>query len=133
MTFSEDYKDVTFWDPKLFTKFEMKGRVEDTIKLKNFLNGVFPDYNSVRRGNIENIPEEDESFEETDKKPPRKKDIDEINLRGLRDDSRLEYDEGEDLYRDTQMNEKEHLLVEWDGVAKNDQEDDGHIKFKSKR
>jgi hypothetical protein len=133
MTFSEDYKDVTFWDPKLFTKFEMKGRVEDTIKLKNFLNGVFPDYNSVRRGNIENIPEEDESFDEADKKPPRKKDIDEINLRGLRDDSRLEYDEGEDLYRDTQMNEKEHLLVEWDGVAKNDQEDDGHIKFKCKR
>lgn len=131
MTFSDDYKDVTLWDPKLFIKFELKGRVDDTIKLKNFLNGFFIDYESIKRDSMQNIQEEEEDTDEPEKKR-KKRDLDEIYLKGLREDSRVEYNEMDDSYRDTQMNEKDYLLVDLDTVANNDEEDEGHIKFKSK-
>lgn len=39
MTISDDYRDVIFWDPKVNQKFELKGRIENQDKMRNFLNG----------------------------------------------------------------------------------------------
>lgn len=39
MTFSADYRDVTFWDPVLPHKYELPGRVKNPEKLKDYLTG----------------------------------------------------------------------------------------------
>lgn len=131
MTVSDDYRDITFWEPKLFPKFELQGRVDDPEKLRNFLNGRYPDYDSVKRGKIiAKVEEESEDEDSTDNIQEKKRDLDEIKLRGINEDSIYEYNEGEDIYKDKQMNEKEHLLDGYAMVAKND--DDNLIKLKRK-
>lgn len=39
MTLSDDYRDVTFWEPKLFYKFDLRGRIDEPETLKLFLEG----------------------------------------------------------------------------------------------
>ncbi len=38
MTIDDNYKDVTFWDPRVNAKFILKGRIENHKILKRFLN-----------------------------------------------------------------------------------------------
>jgi hypothetical protein len=130
MTLSSDYKDVTFWDPKMFNKYELQGRIDDGDKLRNFLLSKYPDYDSVKRGNVAEIIKEESSDEEEEpvKKNP---DLEEIRLRGLNEDSILEYKDSDDPFRDQQMEEKERLLLDYDIVAKNDDEQQDYIKLKS--
>lgn len=122
MTVSDDYRDIVFWDPKLFKKYELQGRVDDSDRLKNFLLGKYPDYDSVKRGKVI-APVQEESDEDDEvEKPKKKKDLEEIKLKGVNEDSVLEYKESEDGYQDQQMNERDHLLVDIDIVAKSDEE-----------
>jgi hypothetical protein len=131
MTISDDYNDVTLWDPKLFHKYELQSRVDDSTKLKNFLLGKYPDYECVKAGKTV-VPVLEESDEDDDDLPKKKpKDMEEIVLRGVHEDSVLEYQNDDDIYKDNQMNEKDHLLIDYDIVAKND-DDNAFIKLKCK-
>lgn len=38
MTIDDNYRDITFWDPRVNSKFSLKGRVENSGFLKRFLN-----------------------------------------------------------------------------------------------
>ncbi len=132
MTISSDYRDVVMWDPKLFKKYELQGRVDDGDKLKNFLLGKYPDYESVKKGKLQE-PIEEESDDEDDDifkvKPP---DLEEIVLKGVNEDSVLEYKDVDDEFMDYQIEERDQLLVDYDVVAKKDEDNDAFTKQKSK-
>lgn len=131
MTVSDDFRDITFWDPKLFNKYELQGRIDDADKLKNFLLGKYPDYDAVKRGKVIH-PVQEESDEDDDNEETRKKmDLEAIKLKGINEDSVLEYKESDDFYRDQQMFEKEVLPLDIDIVARSE-EDNNVNKMKCK-
>jgi hypothetical protein len=132
MSISDDYRDVTMWDPKLFKKYQLPNRVDDDVRLKNFLLGKYYDYGSVSRGQTIVEEEQEESFEEEEPEKDlyKKKNIEQINLRGVGEDSMIQYDEEQDKsYRDDIMKENDHLLHEYDVVGK-DEDDNAFSKFK---
>lgn len=122
MTIGDDYRDITFWEPKLLQKFDLTGRVDDYDKLRNFLNFNYPDYDAVRKGKVITKVEEESDDDESIDLGKKKLDMEEIRLRGLNEDSILEYKENDDIYKDFQMNESGHLLGEIGDVG---------IKFKN--
>lgn len=97
MSISSDYRDITFWDPKLFIQFELKGRVKEPDKLRKFLKGMYPNYESIQRNVIEEYqPPEEEDDDKNKKKGGKRKEIEGLILKGT-GDSRASYDPGSDL------------------------------------
>ena len=69
MTIDDEYKGVYFWDPQAGLKYELPGRVDDPDKLKNFLDGKFADYESLRNNRVtKNKVKMDEIKEEEEEK-----------------------------------------------------------------
>ena len=95
MVINDNYRDVTFYDPKLDYNFELGYRIQDPSKLKKFLNAEFATYDDVKKG----ISSSYVPIKEQKKKPVRnyKKDIDQIELRGENDDSMVKYNESDDF------------------------------------
>jgi hypothetical protein len=69
MTINDDYKGVTFWDPHTGLKYELKGRIEDSEgeKLKNFLAGFYPNYQSVKANKIVKKEKKESKGDDLDK------------------------------------------------------------------
>jgi hypothetical protein len=121
MTFSDDFRDVSFWEPKMFDKFLLKGRVDDQQKLRNFLNGKYSDYDSVKRGKV--IVEEDEkssSSEESEHKD-KKKDWEDRQPKGMNENDVIAYKDEEDNYIDFIRHEKEIILGDFEQLGNNDE------------
>ena len=97
MSISTDYRDITFWDPKLFIQFELKGRVKDPDKLRKFLKGMFPNYESVQRNATEEYQPPEEEEDGAKKKKNKRKELDNIVLKGTNNDSFAVYDAEDDL------------------------------------
>ena len=95
MVINDNYRDVTFYDPKLDYNFELEYRIQDPNKLKKFLNAEFATYDDVKKG----ISSSYTQMKEPKKKPVKnyKKDIDQIELRGENDDSMVKYTESDDF------------------------------------
>lgn len=106
MSISNDYRNVTFWDPKLFILFELKGRVKDPEKLRNFLHGDYPNYISVSMNKVEKYKPTSENANQPKKK--KKKDIDQIVLKGEREDSIVGYEDDDD-FKDELVNDNESI------------------------
>jgi hypothetical protein len=63
MTIDDNYKDITFWDPRFSAKYHLKGRIENPKRLKRFLNREATNYANLEDEAIEAPPKE-ESFDE---------------------------------------------------------------------
>lgn len=111
MSISDDYKDVTFWEPKLFKKFVLKGRIDESEKIRNFLYGKYPDYDSVKKNRVE-IKEKEEEIEDDfeENKNDKNRNYDERQPVGLNENDVVEYKNQDDNYQDYVINEKEILL-----------------------
>ena len=96
MSISKDYRDITFWDPKLFVQFELKGRVKDPEKLKNFLNGKYANYEFVNKNILDDGPQKNKNEEKNQKKTKRA-DLDNVVLKGQNNDSIVEYVSDDDI------------------------------------
>ncbi|MCQ2815995.1 MAG: C2 domain-containing protein [archaeon] len=117
MTLSEDYRDVTFWDPRLFKKFELIGRVDDGEKLKNFLEGDYETYEAVEK-NLKSKYKPDKKKKKKKKEKNNIKDPEAVNLIGEGEDSIVRYDEEEDEFMD-QQNDAESLHKGKQVITKN--------------
>ena len=96
MSFSEDYTDITFWDPKLFKQFELRARVEDPKKLENFLKGKYATYEAVNDNLTEDYQQKEDDDEEAKKllnKQKTNQNVD-INIEG---DENVRYTSFDDL------------------------------------
>ena len=96
MSISKDYRDITFWDPKLFVQFELRGRVKDPEKLKNFLNGKYANYEAVNKNILDDGPQKNKNEDKNQKKPKRA-DLDNVVLKGQNNDSIVEYVSDDDI------------------------------------
>ena len=91
MVISDDYRDITFYDPKLEYNFHLAGRVKEPMKLRNFLNSL---EDEKKDGDNNKNDKNDE------KKKHMKnymKDIDQIELKGEGDDSLVLYEKSDDF------------------------------------
>jgi hypothetical protein len=114
MSFNDDYTDVTFWETKLSYKYDLVGRVSDPVKLKNFLSGKYPNYESVRSGKVV-IEEQKESDDEEDDKKGK------VNYDDRKPVDACEFDEEDDLKYEDPLQENEILLNEFQNAGKNDE------------
>jgi hypothetical protein len=114
MSISEDFSDVVFWDTKLSIKYDLIGRIDDPEKLKNFLNGKYPDYQSVVTGKVMDKieEEEEESIHEVDK--PKYDD--------RKPQDRCDYNNDSDIFAGGNvLGDEEILLDEYHNAGKNDE------------
>lgn len=109
MTIGDDYRDITFWDPKMFYKFNLYGRVLEPDKLRNFLMGKYLDYESIKAGVAVNAEEEDDIDESHESIKQDKSDYEDKILPLLNDSAIVRY-EDEKLYKDNILNENEILI-----------------------
>ncbi len=113
MSISDDYKDITFWDQKLFNSFEMKYRVKDPQRLRRFLNLRYEDYNKVMHNIEDEVLEKKEVKVEVKKKPKRKNDLEEIVVRGEDPDDVFKFEGGDEF--------KDEIIEETTGFIDNPQ------------
>ena len=109
MTIDDNYKDITFWDPRIGEKFSLKGRIKEKKKLKLFLERKFKSKNDVDSGEAP-IIEQEESIDEDDELLKKKKNNDKFDDRapnGENAEDLNDYQSEQDSYRDIFVNEYE--------------------------
>lgn len=93
MTIDDNYKDITFWDPRFSAKYELKGRIENPKRLKRFLNRESTNYANLEDEDFVEAPKE-ESFDENDNLLKKKKNndlMDDIIPLGFGDEDVYDY------------------------------------------
>jgi len=132
MTISDNYKDVIFWEPKTGTKYELKYRVDDPMRLKNFLEGKFFDYDSCKKNILHKpIVEKEESDDEErvgDNDKPKRRDFDDKKIPGTgEDDSFINY-VPED-FNDNILHDEEVFNNNFDKIAAVDKKDEKKLNY----
>jgi centrosomal protein CEP76 len=122
MSVSEDYSDVTFWDTKLSVKYDLIGRIDDPEKLRTFLNGKYPDYQSVVSGKVINKIEEEEEESIIEQEKPKYDDRKPLD--------KCDYNNDSDIFANGNvLGDQEILLDEYHNAGKNEE----IIRKKSKK
>ena len=118
MSIGDDYKDITFWDPKMFYKFNLQGRVIDPIKLRNFVNMKYNDYNGIRANII--IKEDDTDDLDLSQSiiKQEKSDYEDKILPYQNDSAIIKY-EDDDVYKDNILNESDILVQNYEAAVNN--------------
>lgn len=117
MSIGDDFRDVTFWDPKMFYKFNLNGRITDSEKMRNFLNMRYENYNSIRQNQtIRELTEENDESRSTIKQD--KSDFEDKILPYLNDSAVIRYEE-DGLYKDDILNESDILVQNYEAAANN--------------
>lgn len=116
MTIDENYKDITFWDPRFNCKFNLKGRIQNSKKLKRFLNREVNNYAQLDDENIVVEAPEEESLNEDELLLKKKKNNDLFDDRKPNGEGEEDvYDYSHDSYQieidNINFNEKDYDLV----------------------
>jgi len=116
MTFSDDYKDAIFWDPKTGEKYVLKNRVEDTTKLKNFLEGKYYDYEGCKNNILTKPIDKTEDTDPNKDKKQKRRDFDDKKIPGTGDeDSILAFQNDE--FADNVINDEENMNNNLEKIA----------------
>lgn len=118
MTIGDDYRDITFWDPKMFYKFNLSGRVLEPEKLRNFLMGKYLDYESIKAGVTVEAEDQDDLDESHESVKQDKSDYEDKILPLLNDSAVVRY-EDEKLYKDNILNENDILIQNYGATNDN--------------
>ena len=135
MTIMDNYDGIVFWEPKTGKKYELHSRVDDPMKLKNFLDGRFRDYEDCKK-NILNrvdkvIDEQDEIIEEEDEKKTKKRDFDDKKIPGTGDDDSFINYQQED-FKDDVLNDEEIFNNNFEKIAGNGGKEDKKNNYSKK-
>lgn len=120
MTIGDDYRDITFWDPKMSYKFNLNGRIDDQDKLRNFLLMNYNDYDSINKGiTIDAI--EEVSEQESIITPKRERnDFEDKKLPYQNDSAIIKYDGDDDPHKDYILNEQDIFLQNYGDINGNE-------------
>ena len=133
MTVMDDYKGVIFWEPQTGAKYELKYRVDNAIKLKNFLDGKYIDYESCKK-NIVNkkvIKEKEEIILKDVKKRIDSSDFNEKKIPGTGDNG-TEINFSLDHFKDVIINDEEIFNFNYDKIALKSKQKESVYNYKEK-
>lgn len=106
MTIDDNYKDITFWDPRVSVKYQLKGRIKDPKLLKRFLNREIKNKRELE--NNEPVPIQEDEGDEDDEELLKKKKMNDIF------DDRLPNGEGEDDINDYSLGQDSYEVFAHD-------------------